>query len=161
MDNMDIKIILEKYSDMVYRLAVSQLKNKADAEDIFQEVFIKYIKSGKDFESGEHVKAWLIRVTVNFCKKLRKTAWFRHTVPLDEWSNALTYEDAHEKSGVYYAVLELPPKYRTVIHLFYYEDMPVAEISGVLNIKQSTVVSQLRRARNILREKLKGEYNYD
>ena len=157
----NIKIILKDYSDMVYRLALSQLKNKTDAEDIFQEVFIKYIKSDKNFESGEHIKAWLIRVTVNCCKKLRKTAWFRHTVPLDECSDKIASDGEYEKSEIYYAVLELPQKYRMVIHLFYYEDMQVAEISSVLNMKQSTIVSQLRRAREILKQKLKGEYDYE
>jgi len=95
---------------------------------------------------------------LNCCNKFRKTAWFRHTVPLEDWSNELTDESGHEKSEVYYAIQELPPKYRTVIHLFYYEDMPVAEISSVLNMKQSTVISQLSRARNILKGKLKGDY---
>ena len=156
-----IKVILKNYSDMVYRLALSQLKNKADAEDVFQEVFVKYIKTDKTFETDEHIKAWLIRVTVNCCRKLKKTAWFKHTVPLEEWSAELTNEGEHEKSEVYYAVMELPPKYRTIIHLFYYEDMQVNEISSVLNMKQSTIVSQLRRARNILRKKLKGEYDYE
>ena len=160
-DTGNIKIILKDYSDMVYRLALSQLRNKADAEDIFQEVFIKYIKSEKTFDNDEHIKAWLIRVTVNCCKKLRKTAWFRHTVPLEEYSEESTNGIEYEKSEVYYAVMELPQKYRTVIHLFYYEDMQIAEISNVLNMKQSTVLSQLRRARNILRQKLKGEYDYE
>lgn len=151
--------ILRKYSDMVYQLALSQLKNRADAEDIFQEVFIKLIKSVKPFESDEHIKAWLIRVTVNCCKKLRSTAWFRHTVPLkDEPIMSTPY---YEKSDVYYAILELPPKYRTVIHLFYYEDMSLLEISNALNTKVSTITSQLSRARNLLRKKLKGDYDYE
>ena len=156
-----IKVILKNYSDMVYRLAFSRLKNKADAEDVFQEVFVKYIKSDKTFETDEHIKAWLIRVTVNCCKKLKKTAWFRYTVPLEEWSTELKNKDEYEKSEVYYAVMELPPKYRTIIHLFYYEDMQINEISSVLNMKKSTVLSQLHRARNMLRKKLIEEYDYE
>ena len=156
-----INVVLRDYSDMVYRLALSQLKNKADAEDVFQEVFVRYIKSEKTFENDEHIKAWLIRVTLNCCKKLRTTAWFRYTVPLDDRENEITGDGVYEKSEVYYSVMELPQKYRTVIHLFYYEDMQVSEIGNILNMKQSTVVSQLRRARKILKEKLKGEYDYE
>jgi RNA polymerase sigma-70 factor (ECF subfamily) len=147
---------------MVYRLALSQLRHKADAEDVFQDVFLKFVKSGKSFESGEHIKAWLIRVTINCCNKLRTTAWFRHTVPLsDNDMPEAVYETSPEKSEVYNAVLELPQKYRAVIHLFYYEDMSVAEIGKVLDTKTSTVTSRLTRARQMLREKLKGEYSYE
>jgi RNA polymerase sigma-70 factor (ECF subfamily) len=156
-----ISAIFKDHSDMVYRLAVSQAKNKADAEDIFQEVFVRLIKSGKTFESDEHVKAWLIRVTVNCCKKQKNTAWLRRTVPLEEWSESLAAEERDDLSDVCHAVAKLPQKYRTIIHLFYYEDMPVAEIGRVLGMKQSNALSRLRRARNILREKLKGEYSYE
>jgi RNA polymerase sigma-70 factor (ECF subfamily) len=149
--------VLRDYSDMVYRLALSQLKHKADAEDVFQEVFLRLIKPGKPFENEEHLKAWLIRVTINRCNKLRTTAWFRRTVALE---NDSLSETILERSEVYDAVLELPPKYRTVIHLFYYEDMSIADIGKALDMKTSTVTSQLSRARNMLRKKLKGDYDY-
>ena len=149
--------VLREYSDMVYRLALSRLKHKADAEDVFQDVFLKFIQSGKSFDNAEHLKAWLIRVTINCCNNLRTTAWFRHTVALED---DLVSEADEEKSEVYYAVLELPPKYRMVIHLFYYEDLSITEINEALNIKASTIASQLNRARSILRKKLKGDYDY-
>lgn len=153
----EIDDVLGKYSDLVYKIALSQTKNLANAEDIFQEVFLRYVQSDTEFESEEHRKAWLIRVSVNCCKKLWNSAWFRHTVPLDE---SLQFSN-REKSDVFYAVSELPPKYRIVIHLYYYEDLSVREISAALHRKESTVTSQLSRARDLLREKLKGGCGYD
>lgn len=150
-----INDVLTKYSNMVYRLALSRTKNKSDAEDILQEVFIKYMKNKKAFENEEHKKAWLIKVTVNSSLKLVTSAWFRHTVPLVE---ELKFE-TEEKSDIYFSVLDLPLKYRTVVHLFYYEDLSVAQISEVLSIKESTIKSQLLRAREMLKIKLKGDFD--
>lgn len=153
----EIDDVLGKYSDMIYKIALSQTKSPADAEDIFQEVFLRYVQSDVEFENEEHRKAWLIRVSVNCCKKLWNSAWFRHTIPLDE---SLPFS-SKEKSDVFYAVSELPSKYRIVVHLYYYQDLSVREISAVLHRKESTVTSQLFRARDLLREKLKGEYGHD
>jgi RNA polymerase sigma-70 factor (ECF subfamily) len=155
--------VLRDYADTVYRLALSRLRSKADAEDVFQDVFLRLVKSGKTFESAEHIKAWLIRVTVNCCNKLRGTAWFRHTVALEaaDLEGVQTPVETCETSVVYDAVAGLAPKYRTVIHLFYYEDMSVSEIGKALGQRTSTVTSKLTRARKILREKLKGEYGYE
>jgi RNA polymerase sigma-70 factor (ECF subfamily) len=147
--------VLLKYSNMVYRLALSRTKNIHDAEDIMQEVFLRLVKKAPDFESDEHRKAWIIRVTVNCSSKLHTSAWFRRTVPLVE---ELKFETT-ERSEVYYAVMELPLKYRTVIHLFYYEDLSIAQISGTLSVKESTVKSQLLRARQLLKVRLKGEFD--
>lgn len=137
---------------MIYHLAMSQVKNKSNADDIVQEVFLKYIQSPKSFESEEHIKAWLIRVTINCSHSFFTTSWFKKTMPLDEY---ISFE-MDEESDVYYAVMELPVKYRTVIHLFYYEDMSIAEISKALRIKETTIKSQLSRGREMLRQKLKG-----
>lgn len=150
-----IDYVLTKYSNMVYRLALSRTRNIADAEDILQEVFLRLIHKKPEFESEEHRKAWLIRVTVNCSSKLLTSAWFRRTVPLEE---ELKFE-TKEKNDVYYAVMELPLKYRTVIHLYHYEDMSISQISEVLNIKESTIKSQLLRARQLLKTKLKGEFD--
>lgn len=149
----DKREYVEKFFDMIYKLALSQTKNRENADDVVQEVFLRYLKYGKEFESEEHIKAWLIRVTLNCCKSLFTSAWVRKTAPLDE---DIPF-DTEEKHDVYYAVAELPPKYRAVIHLFYYEDFSVAEISKALGIKQTTVKSQLSRGRDMLREKLKGD----
>lgn len=145
--------VLEKYNTMVYRLAFSRTKSVHDAEDIMQNVFIKFIKCNVNFKSDDHIKAWLIRVTINLSKNLLTSAWFKRTTTLEEEIVVTLKED----SEVYKYVLDLPNKYRTVIHLFYYEDMSTASISEVLNIKESTVRSQLHRARNMLKEKIKGD----
>lgn len=146
------RMIVEKYFDMIYRLAVSQTKSKVHADDVVQEVFLRYLKSDKVFENDEHIKAWLIRVTINCSRNVFTDSWTKKTVPLSE---ELVF-NTEEKSDVYYAALELPQKYRTVIHLFYYEDLSVAQISQYLKVKESTIKSQLSRAREMLRNKLKG-----
>ena len=153
---MPVQDIVKKYFDTVYRLALSQTKNKSDAEDITQDVFLRFVQNSKPFSSFEHIKAWLIRVTINRCHSLFTSSWHKKTEALSE---EIPF-DSPEKSDVYYAVLELPQKYRTVIHLFYYEDMSVAEIGKVLNRNESTIKSQLHRARELLKSKLKGEYDF-
>lgn len=151
------KELIEKYFDMVYKIALSQTGNVHHSEDITGDVFLKFLQCRKKFESEEHIKAWLIRVTVNSSKGLFSASWYKKTVPLEE---DLPVEMPEEESEVYLQVMKLPKKYRTVIHLFYYEDMSVEEISSSLNIKSSTVRSQLFRGRQILKEKLKGDYDY-
>lgn len=148
--------IIKFFFDTVYKLALSQTKNKADAEDISQEVFLKYIKQTKSFESMEHIKAWLIRVTINRCHSYFSSNHRKKTVELTE---EIPF-DTPEKGEVYYAVSELAPKYRVVIHLFYYEDMAISEISRCLGRNESTVKSQLKRGREMLKNKLKRDYDY-
>lgn len=147
--------LVAMYSDMVYRLAYARSQNVHDAQDITQEVFLKYIKSEKIFNDEEHRKAWLIRVTVNAGNSFAKSAWNRHRADISE-AEAET-EEFSEKSEVYYAVRELPEKYRVIVHLFYYEEIPVKEIGRILGIGESAVKSRLFRAREMLRERLGGE----
>ncbi len=149
----EVIISLNKYSNMVFRLAFARTKNNHDANDIMQEVFLRYMKNNKEFKDEEHKKAWLIKTTINCSKTLLTSAWFRKTTSLED--NIV--EELKEKSEVYYATLKLSKKYRTVIHLFYYEDMSISEISSLLNVKESTIKSQLNRARNKLKEILKEE----
>ena len=150
----DCSRVIERYSAMVYRLALTRTKNKADAEDVFQEVFLRYYKNQDRITSEDHLKAWLIRATINYSNSLMSSAWFRKTAPLSE---EIPFETP-EEHDLYSTVMKLPQKYRTVIHLFYYEDLPVKEISNILGIGESTVKSQLSRARAQLKAKLKGEY---
>ena len=145
--------VLDKFSTMVYRLAFSRTKNIYDAQDITQEVFMKLMNCRKTFESDEHLKAWLIRVTINSSKNLLTSAWFRKITPLED--NLVTY--IKEDSEVYKYVLDLPKKYRTVIHLFYYEGFKTQEIADILEVKEGTIRSQLSRARDILRDSMKEE----
>lgn len=147
--------IIRRYFNTVYRLAITQTGNISMAEDVTQEVFLKYIQTEKKFQSDEHIKAWLIRVTINCARSIFRSSWFKTSVPLEE---EISF-DIPEKSEVYFAVQELPPKYRTVIHLFYYEELSIKELSQCLHLKENTVKSLLRRGREMLREKLKGGYD--
>lgn len=142
----------EEYFDTVYRLAFSRTGNRSHADDVTQEVFLRFLKTDKAFESEEHVKAWLIHVTVNCSKNVFSDTWFKRTVPLSE---EITFSDP-ETGDVYMAVSKLPQKYRTVIHLFYYEDMPIRQIAECLNLKEATVKSQLHRGREMLKSLLDG-----
>ena len=151
---------IRKYSDMVYRLALAKTGNPHDAEDIMQEVFLKLVSSPKEFNDEEHRKAWLIRVTINTGLNLLTSAKRRKEAPMVEYetlelSDSDSLKDIENKAVVYPAVMALAEKYRVVIHLFYYEDMGILEICKTTGLGESTVKSRLRRARNILREKLK------
>lgn len=151
------KTLLEMYSGMVYRIAYARTQNRSDAEDITQNVFLKYISADKTFRSEEHRKAWLLRVAVNCANDFVTSAHYRHKADLDECSGGSeepSYE-IEEKSEVYYAVQSLPEKYRVPIHLFYYEDMSTAQIAKALGERESTVRSHLTRARKMLKEILK------
>ncbi len=145
-----------KYFSMVYKLALNQTKSKESSDDVVQEVFLRYIQKDIDFKSEEHIKAWLIRVTINCSKNVFADSWFKKT---EGFTQDIPFEH-EEKSDVYYATLELPQKYRSVIHLFYYEDMSISEISLCLGQKENTVKSLLHRARAMLRDKLEGGYDF-
>ena len=145
-----------QYSDMVLRLCTVYLKNSADAEDIFQNVFLKYALCDRPFESQEHEKAWLIRVTVNACKDLLKSFFHSRTVSLNELPDYLA-ELSPERLVVMEAVWALPRAYREVIYLHYYEGYTAPEIAGILKKNPNTVYTHLARARAMLRETLGGE----
>ena len=157
--DLSAKELLDMYSAMVYRIAYSRTQNKTDAEDITQNVFLKYISADKKWKDEEHRKAWLLRVAVNCTNDFVTSAHYRHTadteLPGDGTEGSYEIE---EKSEVYYAVQSLPEKYRIPIHLFYYEDMSIAEIAKITGEKQSTVRSQLSRARDMLKKILKEEF---
>ena len=145
--------VIGEYFNMVFRLALTHMKNKHDAEDVTQEVFLRYISKSRIFESEEHRRNWLIRVTINRCNSLW-AAWFRKDEPLDE---NISF-DKKEHDDLFEYLTMLPHKYRTVVHLFYCEDLSTKQISVTLKAKESTVRTWLTRARAILREKLKGDY---
>ena len=130
------------------------MKNKSDAEDITQDVFLKLLEKPKVFENKEHEKAWLIRVTINLCKDRLKMSWFRKTVRLEENH----YSTTQENSEILSAVMELPIKYRSIILLFYYENYAIADIAKIIGTKEGTVGSQLHRARRLLKTKLKEDF---
>ncbi|MBQ8267754.1 MAG: sigma-70 family RNA polymerase sigma factor [Clostridia bacterium] len=142
----------KRYSDMVYRLAVARVKNKYDADDILQEVFLRFIKCKNKANNDEHTKALLIRITINCSKSMLSRSWFKKTTPLDE--NLSVSDPSFDTLD---AVLRLPQKYRTVIHLHYYMGYSVDEIADLLKSKPSTVKSQLHRARQKLKIALEGD----
>ncbi len=148
---------VEKYSDLLLRVAFTYMKNISDAEDMVQEAFLKLVQDHPSFESDEHKKAWLIRVTINLCKNRLKSAWFRKTEPI--YDTTLSFSD--EEKFVMNAVMELPSKYRSVILLYYHEGYSIREISNILDIKESTISSQLQRARAQLKSKLKEDFDYE
>ena len=156
--NNDLDALFETYGDMVYRLALVRTRSIADAEDVVQEVFLRCLKNNPVFQSAEHQKAWLIKVTVNCSKSLLGNAFRRHSVPEDAMGELQT-EDETPDSTVYDAVMKLPEKYRTAIHLYYYEDYSVKEIAAAMRSSESTVKSWLHRARGMLKEMLGGEYD--
>lgn len=153
--------IIEKYSNTVYRICLSYSGNRHDAEDIMQEVFLRYLKKPRSFASAEHEKAWFLRVTVNCCKSFFTSAWRRKIVSLEEYAHLSSPEDApDEKCGeVFEAVMALPPKQRICVHLYYYEEMTIKEIAGTIGAPESTVKSHLFRARASLESALKGVQN--
>ena len=149
----ELEQVMGIYGNMVYRLAYSQLRSKADADDIYQEVFLRYLQKRPDFESEEHRRAWLLRVTLNQSRTLFSSAWFRYTAPLEEC--AAVFEPEERKLDE--ALRALPQKERTLIHLFYYEELSIREIAQLLHRKESTVRAQLTRARRKLAQIVKGE----
>lgn len=147
---------LEEYADMVYRLAYARVRNKYDADDILQDVFLRLFDNQKKIKDQEHLKAWLIRVTINCSTSLLNSSWKKKNRSLSEIDAETLPVYPTEKSYIYYAVLDLPLIERTIIHLFYYQDYKSQEIADLLKMKDSTVRSHLHRARKSLKEKLKG-----
>lgn len=146
--------IIKRNSETVYKLAYSLVRSRSDADDIYQEVFIRYVKKHPVFHSAEHEKAWFLRVTINCCKNFWKSSWRRRTVELTETPEYSGMEQ--EDFTLTETVKQLPEKYRIVIHLFYYEEMSIEEIGKITGRKASTVRGQLTRARKMLKEKLGG-----
>lgn len=154
----DTEAAVRIYADMVYRLACLNTNNKETAEDVFQTVFLKLVSHQESIISEEHLKAWLIRVTINQCKSVATTAWNRKRASYEDAMLMEEPEEQEDFSDVYEAVRELPDKYRDVIHLFYYEQLAVKDIAGILDTKEATVKTWLSRGRKLLGEKLKEEY---
>lgn len=143
------------YADTVFRVACHALGNRHDAEDVCQGVLLKLYRAEKPFDSDDHAKRWLIRVTVNDCRKLLRSPWRGRTLPLEDWDGPAREPDDH--SDVMAAVLALPYKYRVCVYLYYYEQYPVRDIAQALGAKESTVQTRLARARQRLKQTLSGE----
>ena len=151
--NAEIERVVNEYATMLLRVAYSQLNNRAEAEDTVQEVLLKYMEKAPIFQSEEHEKAGLLRVTVNHCKNHLASAWFRKRADLDEGIPALDNAELEVVS----AVAALPAKYRAVVHLYYFEGYSTKEIAEILHSRPNTVSSRLSRARALLAKALKEE----
>lgn len=150
-----ISLATEKYLLTVYRLAYARTRSHADAEDVTQEVMLKLIAHAAEIRSESHLKAWLIRVTVNQSISLFRSAWHRLTLPLEE--QTLSAPSAENYAELDDALRTLRPNLRVVVHLFYYEHMSVAEIADALQLHPEAVKSRLHRARKALKIELTDE----
>lgn len=146
--NQQTEALLDRHGESILRLAYSYLHNQSDAEDILQDTLIQYLRTSPTLESPAHEKAWLLRVAGNLSKNLLRAQGYRQADQLEE---TLVAQEREDLSYVWEAVKALPVPYRETIHLFYYEGYSTAQIARILDQKESTVRSRLKRGR----EKLK------
>lgn len=180
-DNRALQQKIDEYGEMLFKLSFIRLQNVQDAEDVVQEVFYQYVRNTQPFQDAEHEKAWLLKVTMNACRKVWRSAWRRHHI---DWRDAVEGRDEawqesidreaesaapgpeeaafrmEDRRRLMDAVMALPIKYRDVIHLFYYEELSVKEIARITGRVESTVTSQLTRGRELLKKSLKEEYDF-
>ena len=143
------------YGNTVYRVACHAVKDRSEAEDVTQTVLLRLYQNATPFESGEHLKHWLLRVAVNESRKVLRSPWRKRRVPLEDWDGAAAEEP--EDLGVLEAVMALDAKYRLPVYLYYYEDCSVQEIAAALGANPSTIQTWLQRAREKLRTALTEE----
>jgi RNA polymerase sigma-70 factor (ECF subfamily) len=142
---------VDRHKDMVFRVALNYLGSSFDADDVVQDVLLKLYTHEEGFADEQHLKHWLIRVTINICKNMLRSPWRRNHVDLDELTASVELQCDDEASELFQAVMSLKEKYRVVLYLFYYEDYTVSQIAGILGIKESAVTTRLSRARTMLR----------
>lgn len=152
----EVNRAIEKYADMIRRICLIHLQNSADTEDIFQTVFLKYVLRSVPFESEEHEKAWLIRVTINACRDLRRSFFKSRTVSLEDLIE-MPAPMLQSNREVLEAVLSLPKKYKDVVYLHYYEGYTAAEIGEILGKNVNTIYTLMTRSKKLLKEKLEGD----
>ena len=153
-DNDRTTAVLQKYSNLVFRICFIYLGSRPEVDDVFQEVFLKLFQKKISFASEDHEKAWIIRVTINQCKDVVKGFWWKR---IDLVENVeLPLPDSGEKE-VLLGVLSLPQKYKDVVYLYYYQEYTVPQIAKFIQRSENTVYSQLHRARELIRQRLEGE----
>lgn len=146
--------LFERYSDMIYRIALSYGNQVSLAEDIVQEVFLRFLKKKPHFKNSEHEKAWFIRVAVNCCKSMVSSAWMKRSRPLEDARQITVTFQQEEEKELYELMAKLPAIYRTVIYLRYYEEYPVKEIAKLLHITPNLVSARLARAKKIMKKEI-------
>lgn len=156
--NMTAARLLDEYGNSILRMAYSYLHNMADAEDILQDTLIKYIQNAPTFEGSGHEKAWLLRVAANLSKNRIDYNRIRQT---DELEDTLVGEDRQDLAFVWEAVKKLPPTQSEIVHLYYYEGYSTKEIAEILNCKEATVRSNMKRGRDSLKVILKEGYDFE
>ena len=150
--------VFQKYGDRIFSAAFSVCRNRADADDVFQEVFLAYCQCGKTFRDEEHRKAWLLRTTINQSRRVTSSSWRQKTVPLSEREDTPVQFQEPEENEVWTALQSLAEDYRLPIYLFYFQELSTQEIAKVLAIRPGAVRMRLTRGRDQLREMLKGAY---
>lgn len=156
----DVNELFEKYSDMIYRIAISYGNQVQFAEDVVQEVFLRLLKKRPLFKNDQHEKAWFIRVTINYCKSMLSSSWIKRTQSLEETQEAVFTFHHEDDNGLYEIMAKLPAKYRTVLYLRYYEEYPVKEIAKILHITPNLVSARLSRAKKIMKQEIIEERKY-
>lgn len=152
--------ICTKYGDRLYAAAFNITRQRQDAEDAVQEALLRLYRSDKEFESEEHVKAWLIRVTINIAKSTCTSFWHRNRVPYEDYMDEIPFEEESDRD-LMEAVLSLPDKYRIIVHLYYYEGYKTREIADTLKLSENTVKTRLLQSRKLLKNKLEGWQDED
>ena len=155
-----LKMLIEKYRNNLYTAAFNVCKSAQDAEDVVQDTFLQYWSQKKEFETEQHIRAWLLRVAINKAKNKNNTFFRRNALPLEDYMETLAFQ-SEESSELFEAVMRLPEKYRIVVHLFYYEDYSVNEIADILKITPGNVKVRLSRGRMSLRSTLKEVWEDD
>ena len=148
--------IIEKYKSTVYSVALTHTKTKYDADDVFQEVFLAFFKKEPSFRSEEHAKAWFIKTTLNLCKKAYNASLWKRAVSINEVNEEQFVFVSQRENDLFYALRQITPKLRTVIYLYYFEEMSTKEIARLLHMREGTVRMQLTRGRDKLREIIGG-----
>ena len=156
-----ISDLLDKYSDMVLRIAYTYLKNRADAEDIVQDVFLRIIDKKPSFNDESHEKSWLIRATINMCKNKVNMFWNKNKCSIDDVQEFAVSDKYNTDTSVFQAVMALGEKYRVVVYMYYYEVYSTPEIADVIGKNETTIRSLLHRARNKLKDMLKEDYDFE
>lgn len=153
-----VQELVALYQNNLFAAAFNVCKNAQDAEDIVQDTFIQYYTMKKEFDNEQHIRAWLLRVAINKAKNANHTFWRRNKLSLDDYMETLTFETP-QSENLFETVMQLPEKYRIVIHLYYYEDYSVREIADILRISESNVKARLSRGRGMLKAVLKEEWD--
>ena len=154
----DLKVTINTYADVLYRICFMMLRNSYDAEDVVQNTFIKYYQSDSEFDSDMHKKSWLIKVAVNECKDQIRFRKRHPTISMDEYTEIAQSDDASDHKDILEALMKLPQKFRIVMTLYYAEEYKVKEIAEILHTNESVIKKRLQKGRNLLQKIYREEF---